>query len=122
MTRSSIHIFSKNQSRAIRCASDVTKIQIKLLYQKYWNDVILEYLLKYKATKEVVSAMDIFTTFPTKEIIRKNNCKMRFLYKLVLKQDVDKKLMVNVNYFSMLEFPYTCDDNDMDNGVSKSTV
>ena len=88
MTRSSIHIFSKNQSRAIRCASDVTKIQIKLLYQKYWNYVILEYLLKYKATKEVVSAMDIFTTFSAKGIIRHNKCQMSFLDKFVLKQDI----------------------------------
>ena len=61
--------------------------------------------------------MDIFTTFPTKEIIRKNNCKMRFLYKLVLKQDVDKKLNTKKINCSILGSPYTFDDDEMENGV-----
>ena len=36
--------------------------------------------------------MDIFSTFSIKEIIWNNKCNMRFLYKLVLKQYIDKKL------------------------------
>ena len=47
---------------------------------------------------------------------------MKFLDKLVLKQDVDNKLMMNVITCSMLESPNTSDDNDIENGVSKSTV
>ena len=66
--------------------------------------------------------MNIIAAYSTQEGIRRNKCQIFYLTNLILKQDVDKKLMVNVNYFSMLEFPYTCDDNDMDNGVSKSTV
>ena len=46
---------------------------------------------------------------------------MRFLYKLVFKQDAEKKLMINVITCSMLDSPSTSDDNDMNTGVSKST-
>ena len=46
--------------------------------------------------KEVVSEMDIIITSYTKEIIRQNKCPMRFLDKLVLKQDFYKKLIINV--------------------------
>ena len=44
---------------------------------------------------------------------------MRFLDKLVLKQNFDKKLMINEITFSMLESPYTSDYDDMKNDVSK---
>ena len=44
---------------------------------------------------------------------------MRFLDKLLLKQDADNKLMINIVICSMLEFTYTSDDDDMDNYVSK---
>ena len=44
---------------------------------------------------------------------------MRFLDNLLLKQDVDKKLIINAINFSMLESPYTSDDDDTENGVSK---
>ena len=47
---------------------------------------------------------------------------MRFLEKLVLKQDVDNKLMINDITCSMLEYPSTSDDDDMENGVFKPTV
>ena len=40
--------------------------------------------------------MDIITTFSTQEIIRQNKCQMRFLDKLVFKQDIDGKLMINL--------------------------
>ena len=53
--------------------------------------MILEYFLKYKAMKEVVSEMDIITNSSTQDILRQNKCQMRFLNKLVSKQDVDKK-------------------------------
>ena len=43
-------------------ASDLIKSQIKLLSNKIWYSVILEYFLKYNDTKEVVSAMDIIIT------------------------------------------------------------
>ena len=52
------------------CASDVMKSKIKLSSHKTWYSVILEYLLKDKAMKEVVSAMDIIITSSTQEIIR----------------------------------------------------
>ena len=47
---------------------------------------------------------------------------MRFLYKLVLKKDVDKKLMMNTITCSMLESRFNSDYDDMDNGVSKPIV
>ena len=47
---------------------------------------------------------------------------MRFLDKLVLKQNFDKKLMINVITSSMLDYPSTSDYYEMENGVSKSTV
>ena len=66
--------------------------------------------------------MDIITNFSTQKIIRQNKCQMRFLDKLVLKKDVDKRLMINVINCSMLESPSTSGYDEMDNGVSKSTV
>ena len=72
--------------------------------------------------KEVLSSMDIITIFFTPEIIRQNKCQMRFLEKLVLKQDVDKKLIINAITCSMLEYPSTSDYYEMENCVSKSTV
>ena len=72
--------------------------------------------------KEVVSAMNIITSLSTQEIIRQNKCQMMFLDKLLLKQDVDNKLTINSITFSMLEYPSTSDDDDMDNGVYKWTI
>ena len=46
---------------------------------------------------------------------------MRFLDKLVLKQDFDKKLIINKIDYSILESPSTSDYDDTENGVSKST-
>ena len=67
--------------------------------------------------------MDIITTSSTQEIIRQNKCQIRFLDKLLLKQDVDKKFMINKITCSMFESPSTSDDDDdMDNGVSKTTL
>ena len=62
--------------------------------------------------------MDIITNFSTQEIIRHNNCQMRFLDNLVLKQDVDKKLMINPITFSMLDYSSSSDDDDTENSVS----
>ena len=50
---------------------------------------LIPYLLIYFLTTPVVSAIDIITTLSTVEKIRKNKCQMRFLDKLVLKQDFD---------------------------------
>ena len=47
---------------------------------------------------------------------------MRFLDKLVLKKDVDKKLMINTITCLMLEFLSTSDYYEMENGFSKQTV
>ena len=44
------------------------------------------------------------------------------LDKLVLKQDVDKKLIINAIACSMLESPSTSDYDDIENSVYKSTV
>ena len=66
--------------------------------------------------------MDIITTFSTHEIIRQNKCQIRLLETLVLKQDVDKKLMINVITCSILECPSTFDDDETNSGVYKSTV
>ena len=76
---------SKTQSRDVGRASDAMKSQIRLLAYKKCYSVILEYSLKDKYMKEVVSEMDIITNFSTKDIIRKNKCQTRFIYKLVLK-------------------------------------
>ena len=51
-----------------------------------------------------------------------NKCQMRFLDNLLLKQDVDKKLMINAITCSVLQSPYTSGDDDMENGVYKSTL
>ena len=75
--------------------SDVMQSQIKLLANKTWNSIILEYLFKDKDMKEVVSEMEIIITLYTQEKIRQNKCQIRFLDNLVLKQDLDKKLMIN---------------------------
>ena len=47
---------------------------------------------------------------------------MRFLVKLLLKQDNAKISMINDITWWMLESPYTSDDDKIDNGVSKSIV
>ena len=47
---------------------------------------------------------------------------MRFLDKLVLKQNIDHKLTINLITCSILESPYTSDYDDMKNDVSKSTL
>ena len=98
------------------------KSQIKLLNNKTLHSAMLEYLLKDKDMKEVVSVMDIITTFPTQEIISQNKCQMRFLDKLLLKQYFDKKLIINLINCSMLWSPYTSDYYQVENVVSKSTV
>ena len=46
--------------------------------------------------KDVVSAIDKITNLSIKEITSHNKCQMRFLDKLVLKKNVDNKLMINV--------------------------
>ena len=74
---------SKTQSRAVRRASYVMNSHIKLVANKTWYYVILEYFLKFKDMKEVVSEMDIIIDSSTQEIIRQNKCQMRFLVKLV---------------------------------------
>ena len=76
--------------------------------------------LKDKYTKEVLPAMDIINTLFTQEIIGQYKCQMGFLGQLVLKQDVCNKLINNAINYSMLESPYTSDDDNMDNGDSKS--
>ena len=55
----------KTQPRAVRRESDLMKSQIKLSSNQTYHSVILEYLLKDKAMKKVVSAMDIITTLST---------------------------------------------------------
>ena len=66
--------------------------------------------------------MNTITTLSTQEIIRHNKCQMGFLEKLVLKRDVDNKLMINTINCSFLDNPSTSDDDEMDNGVSKSII
>ena len=61
--------------------------------------------------------MDIITTLSTKEIVRQHKCQTRFLDKLIFKQDVDNKSMINVITCSILESPPSSDYDDMDNGV-----
>ena len=53
---------------------------------KTWNYMILEYILKEKAMKEVVSKIYIFTTSSTQEIVSQNNFQVRFLDNFRLKQ------------------------------------
>ena len=65
-------------------ATDVMNSQFKLLAHKTCNSFILEYLLKDKDMKELVSEMDTITNLSTQEIIGQNKCKMRFLDNLVL--------------------------------------
>ena len=65
--------------------------------------------------------MNIIYTFCTQKIIRHNKFQMSFIYKLVLKQDFDNKLMINEITFSMLGYPSTSHYDDIYNGVYKST-
>ena len=55
-------------------------------------------------------------------MIRQNKCQMRFLDKLVLKKDVDKKLMINSITCSILESPSYSDDDDTYYVFSESKV
>ena len=71
------------------------KSHIKLLANKTWHSVIVQYLLKDKHMEEVVSSMDIVINLTTQETIRHNKYQMRFLDKLVPKEYSDKKLMIN---------------------------
>ena len=66
--------------------------------------------------------MYIITTSFTQEITSRNKCQMRFLDTLLLKQDVDKKSVIIMITCSMLEYPSTSDDDEMNNGISKSTI
>ena len=66
--------------------------------------------------------MDIIITSSTQEVIRQNKSQMRFLDKLVLKQNFDLQLIINMITCSMLQYPSTSDYDDMENGVSKSTL
>ena len=59
------------------------KEQLKLVAHKTCHYVILEYFIKYKAMKEVLSATDIINTMYTEEIIRNHKCQMRFLDKFI---------------------------------------
>ena len=72
--------------------------------------------------KEVVPAMDIITTLSAQEIIRQKKYHMRFLDRLVFKEYVDNKLLINVINFSMLESQSTSNDYNMENDVAKSIV
>ena len=56
-----------------------------------WHYLILEYFPKTKYMEDVISEIDIITTYTTEEIIRYNSCQMSFLEKLELIQDVGKK-------------------------------
>ena len=66
--------------------------------------------------------MDIIYTLSTQEIIIQNICQMRFLEKLVLKQNVDKKLIMNAINFSMLDSTSSSDDDAMNNRAYKLTL
>ena len=61
------------------------KTQIKSSAHKICYSVNLEYLLKDKSMKEVVSEMNIITNSSTQDTIGQNKCQMRFLDKLVMK-------------------------------------
>ena len=71
------------------------KSQIKLLANTTWHSVILEFLLKDKYMKEVISEMAIIMTSPTQEILRQNHWQIMFLENLALKQNFDKTSMIN---------------------------
>ena len=96
--------------------------QEKILANNTWHYFILGYFLKDKEMKEVVPSMDKIIEFSTQEIIKHNKCQMRSLDKIVLTQKNHRKLMINVMTCSMLESPSTSDNDEKDNGVSKSTV
>ena len=66
--------------------------------------------------------MDIIITSSTQEIIRQNEGQTRSIDKLVLKQNLDNKLMISEITWSMLEYPSTSDYDDMVDVVSKSTL
>ena len=72
--------------------------------------------------KEVVSEIDLMITSSTQEMIMHNKCQTRFLENSVLKRKFDKNLIINAITWSMLESLLNSDDDDMDNGVSKSTI
>ena len=57
--------FSKTRARAVCCAIYLMKAQAKLLVHKTWHYEILGIFLKDKDMKEVLSVMDIITTFST---------------------------------------------------------
>ena len=80
----------KTQTRNVIRASDVMKDQLKLLDNRTWNLVIIEYFLKDEAMKEVVPEMDILTTLSRGEIIRQNQCQTRYQDKFLLKQNETK--------------------------------
>ena len=61
--------------------------------------------------------MDRIITSSTQEIRSNSKCQMRFLDKLLLEQDFDKKLMINTIYYSILESPLNSDYDYMDNSV-----
>ena len=82
---------SKTQLISVRRASDVMKQQIKIVPNKTWHSITIEYFLKNEDTKEVVSVMDTIINSSTHEIISQNKCQMRFLEKLVL----NKTLIIN---------------------------
>ena len=66
--------------------------------------------------------MDITITLSAQKIIRQNKGQMRFLDKLVLKQNFGQKLMINAITCSMLESPSTSGYDEIENGVSKLTL
>ena len=69
--------------------------------------------------KEFVLAMDIITTFSTEEIIKQNKCVIMFLDEFLLKQNIDKKVMIIEK--SVLGSQSTSDDDNMNIGASKLT-
>ena len=83
---------SKTQSIFVSFESDVMRKQVKILGQKTWHTVILEYFLKDKSMNYFVSEIDIITTLSTHEIISQNQFQMKVFDKFLLKQNVDKKL------------------------------
>ena len=67
------------------------KTQVKLVAHKTWYSVLLEYFLKDKAFKKVVSAIVIINHFSSEEIISQNKCQIGFLEKFLL-----KKMLINI--------------------------
>ena len=65
--------------------------------------------------------MDIITTSSTQEILRHNKYLMRYFYKLLLKQEVDKKSMIDIINCSMLESLFIYDGEETNMGISEST-